>query len=97
MPVRENHLALLKGEGTARTDTNALPTFLAPGGTDWLVTKSGNHSLEATMGKADDAYAQMLPAYPHTSSTENTFIRVINEQGVAIIYGELAPNLPETL
>jgi hypothetical protein len=39
------------------------------------------------MGKTDGSFAQLFLAYPNASATENTFVRVINKQGTARVYG----------
>ena len=57
-------LFILKSQSAGGTNTHAFPAFLASEFTNWLVTKSGDHSLEATVGKAQDTYSEMLPAYP---------------------------------
>ncbi len=41
------------------------------------------------MGKTDSSPAQFFLAYPNASATENTFVRVINEQGTARVYRQL--------
>ena len=59
-----NALLILKSQSGGGTNTHALPTSLTSEFTNWLVTKSGDHSLKATVGKAQDTYSEMLPAYP---------------------------------
>ena len=76
---------------------NAIPAFQASGIAEWLIGKGSNHSLKATVGKAKNTYPQMLPAYPQTPSTEDTLVRVMGENGIAIIYGEFPQQFPEAL
>ena len=65
--------------------------------TDGFVGKGSNHSLEAAVGKAKDAYSQMFPAYPEAPSAENALIRVIGKKRVTVIHRELPKQLPEAL
>jgi hypothetical protein len=88
---------IFEDEGAGRADNNALAAFPTSEFTDGLVAKSGNHPLKATVGKTEGIYPETLLAYPHTAATQDTLIRVIDELGVAVIYGEFAQNFPETL
>ena len=76
-----------KGAGGAGAD--ALVTFLAHSIAHRLIGKGSNHPLEAAAGKAKETYSQALSAYPYAPSTEHTFVGVIGEHGVAIIYGKV--------
>jgi hypothetical protein len=46
---------------------------------DRLITEGCDYPLKAAVGKAKHSYSQTLPTYPDAPSTENTFIRVIDE------------------
>jgi hypothetical protein len=60
-----------------------------------LVSKGGDHPLEAALSKADGSYAQAFPAYPHASAAENAFVGVIYENGTAGIYRKFPFQPPE--
>ena len=79
--------ALTKYQSPNRANGDALATFLAAGLIHGLISKGGDYSVEAPVGKTDGSLAQLFLAYPNASATENTFVRVINKQGIARVYG----------
>jgi hypothetical protein len=79
--------ALTKYQSTNRTNGDTFATVLTAGLIHGLISKGGDHSVEAPMGKTDGSFAQLFLAYPNASATENTFVRVINKQGTARVYG----------
>ena len=87
--------AVFECQGTGGADADAISTFLASGLPKRFVGKGGNYSFKATVSKTENADTEALPAYPHTSSAENTLVRVIGEEGVTIIYGQFPHELPE--
>ncbi len=89
-------ITVIEHQSARRANLHALSTFLASEITKGFISKGSNHPLEAAVGKAKDTYA-MLPAYPDTPSTENAFIRVIDEEGIALIHREFSEQLLETL
>jgi len=80
-------MALAKYQSTDRANGNTLATVLTKGPTNRLIPKSGDHPPEAPVSKTNGSLAQFFLAYPNASATEHTFVRVINEQGTARIYG----------
>ncbi len=80
-------MALAKRQGTNGANGNALATVLAKGPTHRLIPKSGDHPPEAPVSKTNDSLVQFFLAYPNASAAEHTFVRVVNEQGTARIYG----------
>ena len=79
--------ALVKYQSPNRADSDALATVLTVGLIHGLISKGAHHSVEAPVGKADGSLAQLFLAYPNASATENAFVRIINEQGTARVYG----------
>jgi hypothetical protein len=47
------------------------------------------------VSKTNDSFAQFFLAYPNASAAEHTFVRVVNEQGTAGVYGQLGQYFPE--
>jgi len=80
-------ITLTKYQSSNGTNGDTLATVLAAGLTHRLISKCGDHSVEAPMGKTDNSSAHFFLAYPNASATENAFVRVINEQGTARVYG----------
>ena len=80
-------ITLTECQSSNGTNGDTLATVLAAGLTYRRISKCGDHSVEASMGKTDNSSAHFLPAYPNASATENAFVRVINEQGTARVYG----------
>jgi len=74
-------------QSTNRANGNTLATVLATGLTHRLIPKSGDYSPEAAISKTNGSVAQFFLAYPNASAAEHTFVRVINEQGTARVYG----------
>lgn len=79
-------ISLHEAQGTNGANGNALATVLATL-THRLISKSGDHPPEATVSKTNGSFAQFFLAYPNASAAEHTFVRVINEQGTARVYG----------
>ena len=82
-------------QSTNRANGNTLATVLATGLTHRLIPKSGDHPPKAPVGKTNDSFAQCFLAYPDTSAAEHAFVRVIDEQRTAGVYGQLGQDLPE--
>ena len=80
-------MALAKRQGTNGANGNTLATVLAKGPTHRLIPKSGNHPPEAPVSKTNYSLAQFFLAYPNASAAEHTFVRVVNEQRTARVYG----------
>ena len=75
----DDALLILKSQSAGGADDNAFTTILTPGFDNWFITKSGDHSVKATVSKAEDPYSETLSTHPNTPATENTFIRVIDK------------------
>ena len=71
--------ALTKYQSTNRANGDTLATVLAAGLTHRLISKGGDHSAEAPVGKTNGPPAQFFLAYPNASATENTFVGVVNK------------------
>jgi len=87
---------LAKHQSTNWAEGNALATILATGLTQGFISKSGDHSTEATVSKANGSFTQFFLAYPNASTAEHTFVGIIDEQGTAGIYGELRKDFSES-
>jgi len=70
---------VLECQSTDWANPDAFTAFLALRLAKRVTTKGSNHSLEAAVGETKNANAQLIPAYPHTSPTENALIRVIDK------------------
>jgi len=79
-------ITLAEYKGANRANSYALAAILATGLTYRRISKCSDHPVEAPVGKTDGSPAQFFSAYPNASATENAFVRVINEQGTAIVY-----------
>jgi hypothetical protein len=82
-------------QSTDRADGNALTAILATGLTQRFIPKSGDHSPEATVSKTNGSLAQFFLADPDASTAEHAFVRVIDEQWTAGVYGQLGQDFPE--
>jgi hypothetical protein len=74
-------------QSTDGADGNAFAAVLATGLAHRLIPKSGDYSPEAAVSKTNDSLAQFFLAYPNTFAAKHAFVRVVNEQGTARIYG----------
>ena len=72
-------LLLLKNQGAGGTDKDTFTAAIAPGFSNWLVTKGSDSPGEATVSKAKDTYTQALLTYPYATPTEHTLIWVVGE------------------
>ena len=81
--------SILESEGAGGADGNTLCTFLAAGA-DGLIAEGGDYPVEAAAGKAEDAGADTVPAHPDAPLAEDALVRVIAEQRVALIYGQVS-------
>ncbi len=68
----------------------------ASGFAERFVLKGGDHSLKAPPGEADGSDAEFLPAHPHTFAAEDTFVRIVGEEGTAFIDREASLELSES-
>jgi hypothetical protein len=80
-------IALTKRQSANRANGNALATVLTTGLTYGLIPKGGDHPPEAPISKTNGSFAQFFLAYPNASAAEHTFVRVVDEQGTARVYG----------
>lgn len=88
-------IVLTEHQSANRTNGNTLATVPTKGSTHRLIPKSGDHSLETTVSKANGSLAQFFLTYPNASAAKHTLVRVVDEQGATRIYRELRQNFPE--
>ena len=65
--------------------------------TNRLVSKGGDPPIKATVGKTEDAYAQMLPADPDTPAADHAFVGVIDKYRATGIHRQVTQNFSEAL
>ena len=74
-------------QSTDRANGNTFTAVLATRPAHRLIPKGGNYPSKAAVGKANGSFAQFVLAYPNASTAEYTFVRVVDEQRTAGIYG----------
>ena len=74
-------------QSTDRANGNTFAAVLATGPAHRLIPKCSDYPPEAAVGKANGSFVKFFLAYPNASAAEYTFVRVVDEQGTAGIYG----------
>jgi len=68
-------------QGTYRANSYTSQTGITPCISQWCAGQCSDQSINASEGEIEDAGA-LLVTYPNASAAQNTFVGVVDEQGV---------------